>query len=202
MKVENASARIIKRYPNRKLYDTSRSKYVKLDEIADLIRQGQEIQIIDNSTNEDLTSVILTQVIFEEQKKKKSILPIQPLRGLIQSFTQTKVGERFQESTTRFRELIEGYFGPGGQFLFPGREDLEKHVERLIKRGSITSEDGKRFIRGILNVSKRSVDEVQKRIDLSMSRTLSKLNIPSKKDVENLRKRVDELIRRLDRRRR
>lgn len=202
MKSKEADSRVIKRYPNRKLYDTSRSKYIKLDEIADLIKQGREIKIIDNNTNEDLTSVVLTQVIFEEQKKKKSILPIQPLRGLIQSFAHTKVGERFQESTTRVRELFDEYFGPGGQFILPGREDLEKHVEKLIKRGAITSEDGKRFIRGVLKVSRKSVDDIQRKIDLSMSRALGRLNIPSKKDVENLRKKVDELIRRLDNRRR
>ncbi|MBI2059820.1 MAG: phasin family protein [Nitrospirae bacterium] len=199
---QEEEARIIKRYPNRKLYDTSRSKYIKLDEIADLIREGQEIRIIDNDTDEDLTSVILTQVIYEEQKKKKSLLPIQPLRGLIQSFAHTKVGERFQESTARFRELLEEYLTPSGQLLFPGREELEKHIEKLIKRGQITSEDGRRFIQGVLKVSRRSVDEIQKRIDVSMKNALARLNIPTKRDVEALRRRVDELIRRLDHRRR
>ncbi|MBI2890442.1 MAG: phasin family protein [Nitrospirae bacterium] len=202
MKDLDGRARLIKRYPNRKLYDTSSSRYVKLDEIAEMIRKGYEIKIIDNATSEDLTSVVLTQVIFEEQKKKKSLLPIQPLRGLIQSFTHTKVGERFQEGTTRVRELVEEYLAPGGQLLFPGREELESHVERLIKRGSISAEDGRRFIHGVLKVSRRSVDEIQRRVDRNVSHTLARLNIPTKRDVENLRRKVDELIRRLDNRRR
>ena len=62
--------RIVKRYQNRKLYDTSASRYVTLDDIATLIREGEDVQVIDNQNQEDLTSVTLTQIIFEQEKKK------------------------------------------------------------------------------------------------------------------------------------
>ncbi|MGD8806379.1 MAG: polyhydroxyalkanoate synthesis regulator DNA-binding domain-containing protein, partial [Chloroflexota bacterium] len=59
---------LIKRYPNRKLYNTEAKQYVTLEGIAELIRQGQEVQITDHQTGEDLTAVTLTQIIFEQEK--------------------------------------------------------------------------------------------------------------------------------------
>ncbi|MEQ8275971.1 MAG: polyhydroxyalkanoate synthesis regulator DNA-binding domain-containing protein [Deltaproteobacteria bacterium] len=78
------TAKVIKRYSNRKLYDTDRSKYVTLDEIAKMIKAGEEVTIIDNETKEDLTSVTLTQIIYEEEKRE-SRMPLGMLRNLIQT---------------------------------------------------------------------------------------------------------------------
>src|SRR6185503_17288779 len=80
-----SEARIIKRYANRKLYDTQHSRYVTLDQIAEMIRGGDDVKIIDNKTKEDLTSVTLAQIIFEEEKRQKSFLPLQAMRNIIQS---------------------------------------------------------------------------------------------------------------------
>jgi polyhydroxyalkanoate synthesis repressor PhaR len=81
--VEKA-AKIVKRYSNRKLYDTQRSRYVTLDEIAKMIKAGEEVTIIDNESKEDLTSVTLTQIIYEEEKRE-SRMPLAMLRNLIQT---------------------------------------------------------------------------------------------------------------------
>ena len=76
---------IIKRYSNRKLYDTSDSCYVTLEDIADMIRQGEDIQVIENNTKQDITSTTLAQIIFEEQKRNRSTLPQGTFRQLIQA---------------------------------------------------------------------------------------------------------------------
>src|SRR4030065_2330761 len=76
---------LVKRYPNRKLYDTAEKQYISLEGINDLIRQGEEIKVIDNVTGEDLTAVILSQVILENEKKRIGFLPHTGLTGLIQS---------------------------------------------------------------------------------------------------------------------
>ena len=73
---------VIKRYTNRKLYDTVESRYVTLDEIAVMVKQGMEVQIVDNRTKEDLTSVTLAQIIFEEEKKRNQ-MPLALLREII-----------------------------------------------------------------------------------------------------------------------
>ena len=76
--------KIIKRYQNRKLYDTSDSCYVTLEDISEMIKAGDEVQILDNTTKEDLTSVTLAQIIFEEQKRKTNVLPLSTFRQIIQ----------------------------------------------------------------------------------------------------------------------
>jgi polyhydroxyalkanoate synthesis repressor PhaR len=83
--------RVIKRYSNRKLYDTKDSRYVTLLQIAEMVRTGEEVQIIDNNTKEDLTEVTLAQIIYEEQKQKASTsrnVPLQTLKDLIHQRTE------------------------------------------------------------------------------------------------------------------
>ncbi len=74
--------RVIKRYSNRKLYDTHDSRYVTLEQLADLVRQGEEIRVVDKSTEKDLTSATLAQIIFEEEKRTPK-LPIERLKQII-----------------------------------------------------------------------------------------------------------------------
>lgn len=74
---------IIRKYENRRLYDTAASRYVNLDDVAQLIREGAEIQVIDAKTGEDLTRVTLTQIIVEDARGEPSGLPLELLRQLI-----------------------------------------------------------------------------------------------------------------------
>ena len=80
--------RLIKRYESRKLYDTEESRYVSLDEIAAWVRQGQEVRVVDNATNNDVTSQTLTQIILDEGRKGTSFLPSELLHDLV------RIGER------------------------------------------------------------------------------------------------------------
>jgi polyhydroxyalkanoate synthesis repressor PhaR len=81
---------VIKKYGNRRLYDTSCSRYVNLDEIAVMIRQGKAVQVVDAKTGEDLTRVTLTQIITEDAKDKPTGLPLELLRQLIVASDQTR----------------------------------------------------------------------------------------------------------------
>lgn len=81
--------KIIKRYQNRKLYDTSDSCYVTLEDISEMIKLGEEVEVIDNETKEDLTAVTLAQIIFEEQKRKTHVLPLNTFTQIIQSGGET-----------------------------------------------------------------------------------------------------------------
>lgn len=74
---------VIRKYGNRRLYDTSASRYVNLDDLAAMIRNGTEVKVIDATTREDLTRVTLTQIILEEAKGQPSGLPLELLRQLI-----------------------------------------------------------------------------------------------------------------------
>lgn len=78
--------RVIKRYANRKLYDTRDSRYVTLDRIAELVRNGEEVKVFDNRSKRDLTKVTLAQIIYEEQRSGNATAwSVSKLRGFIQS---------------------------------------------------------------------------------------------------------------------
>lgn len=77
--------KIIKRYQNRKLYDTQQSCYVTLDDIAKMIRSDEEVMVIDNKTKNDITAATLTQIIFESEKKASQYAPLFTLREIIQN---------------------------------------------------------------------------------------------------------------------
>jgi polyhydroxyalkanoate synthesis repressor PhaR len=76
---------VIKKYTNRRLYNSNEGRYVKLDEIAAIIRLGSDIRVIDSQTNEDITKQILAQIILEEEKNKKDLLPAALLYKIIRA---------------------------------------------------------------------------------------------------------------------
>ncbi len=77
-------ARLVKRYGNRKLYDTTESRYVTLDEIGRWVKAGEDVKILENDTGEDLTAVTFAQIILEEERRKSGLLSLRVLRELIQ----------------------------------------------------------------------------------------------------------------------
>ena len=84
---------MIKKYGNRRLYDTSTSQYINLDEIAALVRNGTEVQVVDVKSGEDLTRVTLTQIITENAKDQPKGLPLELLRQLVMA--SDHVGQEF-----------------------------------------------------------------------------------------------------------
>ena len=74
---------VIKKYSNRRLYDSAKKKYITLEDISDIIKSGKEIQVIDTQTKEDITKLILIQTILENEKNKEDILPASFLHSII-----------------------------------------------------------------------------------------------------------------------
>jgi polyhydroxyalkanoate synthesis repressor PhaR len=150
------AAKIVKRYSNRKLYDTERSKYVTLDEIAKMIKAGEEVTIIDNESKEDLTSVTLTQIIFEEEKRE-SRMPLSMLRNLIQTGGETLQGffdrsvkapvaeikDTAQKSVEELRQAatrsVTEWTGTARRVFI--RADAEKRAEEFRKAYTATLEE-------------------------------------------------------------
>jgi len=89
----NPQTVVIKKYANRRLYDTSSSRYINLEDIAAMVRKGQNLQVVDAATGEDLTRITLTQIIVEDTKGQPAGLPLELLRQLI--ITTDRVGQEF-----------------------------------------------------------------------------------------------------------
>jgi len=87
---------LLKKYLNRRLYDTERNAYVTLTHVGDLIKQGREVEVIDASTQEDVTAFVLTQIVLEEAKKKNLLLPVSLLHLFIQ-YGETVLNEFFEK---------------------------------------------------------------------------------------------------------
>ncbi|MEZ5936893.1 MAG: polyhydroxyalkanoate synthesis repressor PhaR [Hyphomonadaceae bacterium] len=91
---------IIKKYANRRLYDTSTSAYVTLEHLSALVREGKDFAVQDAKTGEDLTRTVLAQIIFEQENRKEGVLPVSFLRQLIQFY-----GDSFQSMLPAYLEL-------------------------------------------------------------------------------------------------
>ncbi|OFZ71529.1 MAG: hypothetical protein A3K03_12540 [Bdellovibrionales bacterium RIFOXYD1_FULL_44_7] len=102
--------KIIKRYQNRKLYDTHESSYVTLDEIAKMIKNGEDLRVIDNKTKNDITAATLTQLLYESERKAKTQPSVDLLKEIIRhgdgsfsGYIHAKIGVemvRFDQDTT------------------------------------------------------------------------------------------------------
>tara|TARA_R110002124_G_scaffold54642_10_gene155251 strand:+ start:2826 stop:3425 length:600 start_codon:yes stop_codon:yes gene_type:complete len=103
---------IIKKYANRRLYDTSTSQYVTLDHLRDLVKKGVHFQVIDAKSGEDLTHGVLAQIIFEEESRGANLLPVDFLRQLIGFYgdsLQSVVPGYLQMSMNNFTQQQEEY---------------------------------------------------------------------------------------------
>jgi polyhydroxyalkanoate synthesis repressor PhaR len=190
-----AETRVVKRYANRKLYDTQRSRYVTLDQIAEMIRNGEEVKIVDNNSKEDLTAITLAQIIFEEEKKR-SFMPLSALRNIIQSG-----GESIQQFASQTGERVRGIFrrGDGGEGEAGAAEGggAEQGGEAA---GGDPSQAHASSIREFLERSQEAFDDLQKKVDERIRNVVDTLNPMAalEKEVRALRERLAELEKRLE----
>ena len=141
---------LIKRYQNRKLYDTTQSKYITLEEIAELIKSGMDIKVTDNKTKEDITSVTLTQIIFELEKKKKSQLPMESLMKIIQ-FGGEKIVHFVNESLE------------SGSYSFSHvREEAEKYLQKI--KTHIENASAVPAVQEQLKVLQKKIEDLEKKL--------------------------------------
>lgn len=129
---------VIKKYANRRLYNTESSSYVTLDHLSQMVRQGTSLEVQDARTGEDITRSVLTQIIFEEEAKGQNLLPIAFLRHLIrlygdpvQAFVPGYLDlamESFLKNEAEMRQRIAQLFG--GEAIAGGKEAIETLVKQ------------------------------------------------------------------------
>lgn len=112
---------VIKKYANRRLYNTSKSCYVTLEHLSEMVREGQDFVVKDAKSGEDITRSVLTQIIFEEEAKGQNMLPTNFLRQLIRLYGDTLQGfvpsyletsmDAFTNNQEKIREQVKGAFG-------------------------------------------------------------------------------------------
>jgi polyhydroxyalkanoate synthesis repressor PhaR len=125
---------IIKKYANRRLYDTRSSSYITLDHLAAMVREKTEFQVIDAKSGEDITRSVLTQIIMEEESRGSTMLPVNFLRQLIGMYGDSMQNmvpqyleaslDAFQRNQTQFRDAMTGAF-TSGPFAELARRNME-----------------------------------------------------------------------------
>ncbi len=193
---------VIKRYANRKLYDTQRSRYVTLDQIADMIRGGDDVKIVDNNSKEDLTTVTLAQIIFEEEKKQKSFLPLHAMRNIIQSG-----GERIEELVSQAQKKVSGVFSrkphgaekTNGEVEAPAPEIRDEPSLPPAVKGE--GAGALREFREWIETSQQKITEWQRSMDERIRHVVEGISpfAALQKDVGALAARLAEVERKLER---
>jgi polyhydroxyalkanoate synthesis repressor PhaR len=175
---------VVKRYPNRKLYNTAAKRYVSLDILADLIREGEDVQVVDHATGDDVTVLVLAQIIAEQERKQGGFLPIPLLTGWIQAGGET---------LTLLRRGVATQFDMVRQV----DEEIERRLARLVSRGELTAEDARRLVGLLLAQGSSSPPSIDSREPMLES-LRSRYGIPSRADLQALSEQLDALTQQVD----
>ncbi len=167
---------LIKRYPNRKLYDTTAKQYVTLEQIAELIRTGHDVQVIDHESGDDLTSLTLSQVILDQEKRGPGFLPQSLMTDLIRTGGET------------LDYLLHSLQGT----LPLNTSAIEEKIARLVAAGTLSAEQARSVLKTLQPGAEGSL------VDESVANVLHRLNIPTSRDVEDLRGKLTLLTAQLD----
>lgn len=189
-----STPKVIKRYTNRKLYDTAESRYITLDEIADMVKQGVEVSIVDNKTKEDLTSVTLAQIVFEEEKKKSQT-------------SLTVLREMIQRPSDTLTEFFKSEVSPRVASI---REEAESRLDKLLRRDHESApastsdvsapEEEAQAKEDSAKAAARSPEESPKRFDERVKAAVESVmqSLPSRgPDLAMLLQRIEQLEKRI-----
>ena len=174
----------IKRYPNRKLYDTDAKQYITLSGIAQLIKEGRDVQVVDNVTGSDLTALTLTQVIFEQEKNEGGLFP----RTLLANVIKT--------GGARISALQQSIPSPWVIFHMVD-DEIRRRINHLIQQGEMGESDGMQLIEQLSSL--KFLDRQDNAsINDAVDRIMIERSIPTQAEIENLNHKLEILARKLD----
>jgi len=175
---------VIKRYQNRKLYNTQSKKYVTLEEIEDLIKNDQDIIVIDNRTGKDLTAITLSQIIFEFEKNRSGFLPIKLLLSLVQSG-----GNRIDDLKQNLIDSLSLYHNYD--------LEIERRINILVNNGDISQESGAELLEKLIAFNK--FDQVKHSgLEDIIINYIKGQQIPTKNDIDLLIQEIDAISQRIE----
>jgi polyhydroxyalkanoate synthesis repressor PhaR len=174
----------IKRYPNRKFYNTEEKHYITLDDISEQIRAGREVQVIDQASGEEITSIVLTQIIFEQEKKNTGFVPRSILTGLVQAGGYTM--GRMRSALSNPLELVKQI-----------DVEIERRIDHLIRQGELAADEADRWRDKLLprddpNTQESEIEEAQ------FQRLLDEHGVPTRTELDRLSEQIELLVSKLD----
>jgi len=173
---------VIKRYPNRKLYDTTAKQYITLDGIAELVRQGSEIKVVDNASGEDLTAFTLTQIILEQEKKRDGYLTHSFLTDLIRTR-----GEQISALKNSVMSPVH--------FWRPIDEEIKARLQTLVQVGELSEKEASQLIEKLL--SQAAAPYFESKLSQDIEAFFARNRLPSRDDLQRLYNQLDDLSKKL-----
>ena len=178
-------SRVIKRYKNRRLYDTIDKKTIKLEDVASLVKKNVSFKVIDNKTGKDVTISVLARVFSDTLSEDKQNLKqtSKVLRALI-----SKGGGITMDF---FKKSV--LFGLGVFDLT--REKAEKIVDEMVKRGEMAQSDKAKAVKELLKGHDERMEKLKRKIDESVEKVTARVKGKDKEELAKLQKKIDELTR-------
>jgi polyhydroxyalkanoate synthesis repressor PhaR len=175
----------IKRYANRKLYDTTDKKYITLDQISKLIKGGKEISVVDNKTGEDITSATVSQCLARDRKKKSSEAESNVLIQLLRKGPGTLVdyGRKYVSLWERALTMAD--------------EEIDKMVDRLVTDKELSRSEGSKLKKDISGRTDNLKTWIGDKIDQRISEVLGIMNLATKEQVNHLTDKIESLTKKV-----
>ena len=175
----------IKRYANRKLYDTNSKQYITLDKIAELLKAGEEVSVVDNKTGEDITAPTVSQILARSKPGQSDNGASNVMIQLLRKGPGTLVdyGKRYLSLWDRALTMAD--------------EEIERLVERLVKEKEISPSEGSRLKKDMLNRAEDLKKWITEKTDQRINEALDLMNLASREQVAQLTEKIDTLTRKV-----
>ncbi|RKZ22730.1 hypothetical protein DRQ18_02030 [bacterium] len=178
--------RIIKKYSNRRMYDTTTSKPITLRGIAELISRGEEVKVVDHETGEDITPLTLAQIIMEQE------------RGAIGAGSaKLLLSELIKKGRERVKEFVEKSMLLAVDAIALTGERVRELIDEHVKKGRITREEGERIFETITKRIEESRKVLREEIRSVIKEVIEEMEIPSREEVREIKEKIDSLNRKL-----
>jgi polyhydroxyalkanoate synthesis repressor PhaR len=177
----------IKKYANRKMYDTTDKRYVSMEQLAELIKSGEEVSIVDNRTGEDLTSAIVSQLIGRQKKDKTKAVSSQILMQLLR-----KGGGTLSDYAKKYASLWQSAFTMA-------EDEVDKLVNLLIKDKELSKSEGSKLKKEIFGYTEALKSWISQRIDKRVNELFGAMNLVTKDQVNDLQAKIEALTRKVER---
>lgn len=176
----------VKKYANRKMYDTTDKQYVSMTQLAALIKSGEEITVIDNRTGDDITSLIVSQLIAREKKDDPQGVSSKVLVQLLRKGSDT------------LTDYARKYVSVWQNAFTMAEDELDKFVNLLIKNKELSRSEGRRLKNEITNYTDSVKGWVADNVDKRINEALGMMNLATRDEVAALSKKIDVLSRQID----
>jgi polyhydroxyalkanoate synthesis repressor PhaR len=189
---------IIKKYANRRLYHTAISQYITLEDVAEMVRKGEELKVVDARTNEDLTRSILTQIIVEQETKGESMLPVKFLREVIKLYGDNlrpavpQYLDHAMDTLMNNQEQVMKYWT---DTLGSAQKNIEKNIEKNI--GILPAKAVQKFNTGVEEIARQNMNLMESAMKMFSPFVNTSMH-DKKQKIDHLRQQLKAIQTRLN----